>query len=103
VGICDFLLVGFEFSRKISLNFQKRSENHQLFARCVSHPSSFILPGTNLCGVDFANFVSPKHRYHTRFVMVFKLESATSSASPAVEFEFTIVREFVRFSLIYLV
>ena len=33
MGICDFLLVGFEFSRKISLNFQKRSENQTLFAR----------------------------------------------------------------------
>ena len=41
----------------------------------------------------------PGTKYHTTFVMVFKLESATS---PAVEFEFTIVREFVRFSLIYL-
>jgi hypothetical protein len=37
----------------------------------------------------------PGTKYHTTFVMVFKLESATS---PAVEFEFTIVREFVRFS-----
>ena len=34
VGICDFLLVGFEFSRKISLNFQNGPQNQQLILRC---------------------------------------------------------------------
>ena len=33
VGICDFLLVGFEFSRKISLNFQNGPQNQQLILR----------------------------------------------------------------------
>ena len=41
MGICDFLLVGFEFSRKISLNFQKRSENDQKNVRWYT-----VLKGT---------------------------------------------------------
>ena len=65
--------------------------------------ASFVLPVLHKKTKTWPNCGKtqvPGTKYHTTFVMVFKLESATS---PAVEFEFTIVREFVRFSLIYLV
>ena len=45
VGICDFLLVGFEFSRKISLNFQNGPQNHQLILRWprIHNPEKMLI------------------------------------------------------------